>query len=289
MQPGLEGLLVAGSLLGLAAARVRAWSGLRSALAVLAAGAPRRFRALVRLRARSVWRPTRSWLALYEATGLFWAGAFERAIATAHRSGGAPDGRLKTLLLALEVESLIFSDRLAEARQLFELHEELLASLAPNAFGIADGATLDAVLRFHAGELDSSWERLDALRGATGGRTAASRVIQFYLAAIAHKRGRHDEARLHLEATIREGGDLFIARWATQTHEEIFAGEPLPASAGATVSVASTPLWFPYSEENSSNATKPSSPHSSSTKRTRSTTRRHSSRLVARASMTCIS
>jgi hypothetical protein len=224
-------LVVVGCVLGLAMARVRVWRGMRSAFAVLARGSPGRFRALVRMHGRSIWRPTRAWLVFYDAVGLFWAGAFERALDAVHRASPPADGRLETLLIALEVECLVFCDRAVEARELYGRHEERLGCLAPNDLGVADGATLDGILRFHAGEIDASWERLHALRRATGGRTAASRVIHFYLAAIANKRERRDEARLHLEATILDGGDVFIARWATETHEEIFAGKPAPPEA----------------------------------------------------------
>ncbi|MDB4995226.1 MAG: hypothetical protein JWM74_2658, partial [Myxococcaceae bacterium] len=211
--------LVVATAIIILAIRLRT-SGAQRMLVALARGEPREFRARARLLGGTGARQASSWAALYEAIGLFWEGSFDRALAITRRIG-LPHAHRSILVIALDVQCLILSGRVAEARGTFDLHRARLLTLGPNVFSIAGGTTIEGMLWFHEGELERSRARLEIVRSTQRRPSPARRLVDFYLAAIAHREGRADDASAMIEAVRRGGGAIFVMRQASDAREEI--------------------------------------------------------------------
>ena len=186
----------------------------------LRAANPRRSRALARIFARAAGPRQREQLAIVEATGLLWEGAFERAIALLHSRVVA--AKAEAAPLVIELQCLLFAERPEEAKALFARHHDALRS-ARRWRG--DVAAIAAFLRFHAGDLDGARSDLAEALRLSSSHAPVKRAIHMCLAEIAHRQGREDETRLQLEHTIRHGGDLFIVEWARAQRQRLFPSD----------------------------------------------------------------
>jgi hypothetical protein len=86
----------------------------------------------------------------------------------------------------------------------------------------ADEDILAALVQFHEGDLVSSRGGLEAALERLDERWPLARLVHFLLARLERARGNADRARVHLETAIREGGDLFPARWAVQVSSDLY-------------------------------------------------------------------
>lgn len=203
-----------------------------TALMLLRSGRPRRGGAVLRLLARRSKRVPLHRQLFHEAIALFWTASFEKARARAARANAWSQGELGALPIALQIECLLFEDRVAEAKTLFAAHAAALASLPAYEHVVSSGPALEAMLRFHEGDIEGSRVELEALAGEVAEEhTPERRLISFYLGAIAHKEGRDRDAAFHLADTVERGGDLFVAKWAADTHAELFPSEAAPSRA----------------------------------------------------------
>ena len=188
-------------------------------------GRPRLYRALFRSyrqRRRLVAWQQRE---LEECFGLFWEGAFERALAGVDvPRGRANNEATRSLAVSLKIQCLIASGRPVDARRLFDTEAASLVLVKPPPFAGADENALEAMIQFHEGSFESSREKLVVALARLDARWPMSRLVHFYLGAVEHKLGRLDRARFHLEAAIRGGGDLFVTRWAEHAHSDLFPG-----------------------------------------------------------------
>jgi hypothetical protein len=223
---------------------VRTRCGRTAALRALREGNPRRYRAIVRLLRRLPAQSFRDRLALQDTFGLFWEGAFERALAriepvVRHGEAGAWWPRAVTL----KVECLIHTERYAEARSLLATRSRELWHVRSRACAGADEETLDAILLFHEGKIEASRAKVDEAMTREDARSPAARTLYFYSAAIAHTQGQLQRACSDLAAAVYWGGDLFVSKLAARAYAELFPGLPaiplgqrqrdLPRSRGA--------------------------------------------------------
>ena len=193
---------------------LRAWLIARAVERALRDGEPRRARALLRIIARRTLRPDSAWIALHEVRALFWEGNFDRAMA---RCDARPSASLTT-----KIACLMFAERPAEARQLFDAHASTLNG-APYSSLDPTPELLEAMLAFHEEDPTSSKHKLDAfLRDPPRPFT---RVAHFYLAALDHKGGRPEKARSELLAA-RSSPHSFVTRWAEDTYLELYGELP---------------------------------------------------------------
>lgn len=211
--------------------RLRAHPDEVTALALLRAGRVRRSRAALRLHARSARGARLDVARFHQAVALFWEGAFEKARAYAAEAASSDDGRLEVLSVALQVECLLFEDRVADARALFDTYAAALTSHPGYEHVVSSGSSIAAMLRFREGDIECSRTELEAIARDTDSHTPVARVISFYLGAIAHTQGHIDDARRYLVETIERGGELFVSRSAADTHGELFPDEPIPSPA----------------------------------------------------------
>ena len=212
------------------AIRVRAWLRLRRALAALRDGDPRQYRARLRLLARGIGAPPSRWRRFYDAVGLFWQGRFDASYAalTALESDGFGPllgGRLR----AMSAATLLMMDRTKPATDLLEACSSSIRSVNGPP-GVPLLSTLEGIAAFERNDLT---EARRALEGSEENEPN-SRLVHFYLAAIAQREGRRDDAHSHLFATSDKGGSLFVARWAESACAEYFPGVPPPATPALT-------------------------------------------------------
>ena len=164
---------------------------------------------------------------LEELFGLFWEGAFEKVLAGVD----VPRGRANSLAtwslaVSLKIQCLVASGRHVEARRLFDTEATSLVLLRPPVFAGIDENALEAMVQFHEGRVESSRERFLVAIDRVDACWPISRLVHFYLGAAEHKLGRIDRARFHLETAIRGGGDLFVTRWASHAHADLFPSSP---------------------------------------------------------------
>jgi peptidase C13-like protein len=214
-----------GSVLFVVRAMVRRWRLRRMAHRALIHGHPRKYRAILRSLGRLPGRPLRPWLALQQSYGLFWEGSFDRTLAHVEPLAARADvAALWSLSVTLKIQCLAFSYRVAEARRLFDAHVRDLVLVKPMPYSGADEETLEALLQFYEGSLESSRSKLEASLERLDPRWPMSRVVHFHLAAIAHRQGQRARAGAHLAAAMRGGGELFVAKWAAHAHADLFPG-----------------------------------------------------------------
>ncbi len=189
----------------------------------LSRGDPRRYRAMVRALGRGSMPPHVDWQTLHDANGRFWEGDFDRALARVEallRVAGSQ--RYAGPALELRVLTLLFLHRIEDARiSLEDCRAALPGRLRPE-LGIPPTA-LEAILRFHDGDISTSRTMLERLLRGASPRDATTSLLCYHLAAIAHAEGRLGAARAHLAATVATGGSLFVARWAIDTHAAVIA------------------------------------------------------------------
>ncbi len=219
----LAGLIAA--LLILGRAGLRELTLRRAGSRALLEGRPRRYRVLLRCYRRLRWLAPWQQRELQEYFGLFWEGAFERALAGVDVLRGRANSLVTwSLAVSLKIQCLIASGRCVEARRLFDAEATSLVLLNPPVFAGADENALEAMIQFHEGNFESCRERLAVALDRLDARWPMSRLIHFYLGAAEHKLGATERARFHLETAIRGGGDLFVTRWASHAHGDLFPG-----------------------------------------------------------------
>src|SRR6266540_1535747 len=206
------------------AGRAHASIGKRRVRRALSEGDPRQSRIALRFLAHACTPPPSEWRTFYDAIGLFWEGAFERALVRAESlTTEAQNEQVAGQAIAMKIACLTFTERIVEARQLLSAHSAELRTARPIEDSGIDGELLDAILQFYCGAVVSSRTRLELLAADSGILISPARhIIRFYLAAVAHQEGCGADARSYLDQIITEGRDLFIARWAFQMCEEFF-------------------------------------------------------------------
>jgi hypothetical protein len=205
-------------------AGLRELAARRAARRALLAGDPRRFRAIFRCyRQRLSSRQRRE---LEQCFGLFWEGAFDRALASVEPKGRASSMAIRSLAISLQIQCLTAVGRHDEARRLFDAESNSLVLVGPPPYAGADEAVLQAMLQFHEGAYEPCREKLLAALGRLDPQWPQSRLVHFYLGAVEHKVGRTDRARFHLEAAMRDGGNLFVTRWAQHALSDLFPDVP---------------------------------------------------------------
>jgi len=215
----LGGALGAGLALGalrLGARKLGRLGLAREAWALVAAGSPRRARALLRLHTRG--KPKTEDALTCEALALFWEGSFDAALtASCHAAavgeleGAGPSRRAQ----AIAVLALTYGGDAPDARHLLSLmqddpREEAIAELSP--------AFLEATVAFHEGLVDraanaDTREAFGAL-AAVGTSRAHGTLAALHLAAIAHAEGDLVRTREILTPLVSDGGPTFVRRWA---------------------------------------------------------------------------
>jgi hypothetical protein len=225
--------------------------GTRAALKALSGGSPRTYRASMRA-LRRIWSgPWLQWVlpeahrtgwALIECYGLFWEGAFDRALARVEPLVAQKDASIWPLTVLLKVECLLFDDRVVDARQVLVAHRRDLWAVPSRANEGADLEMVEALLRFYEGALDESGSLLAEFVASAGACSPNVRLAHFHLAAIAFRQGRSQETvRSHLLTAAYRGGSLFPASWAEQAHAELFPGVP-PISRETALAKAGPPM-----------------------------------------------
>jgi hypothetical protein len=190
-------------------------------------GKPRKSRALSRILARGRARHERLAMAVTEANALLWEGELDRAIAFVDRvEVPAYLSGMRAVFTLIKLESLVFDERIDEARALFAANAEALDALA---VGKADVEAIAGFLRFHEGDLAAAQRLLEASLATANQEDPIKRGAHFCLAAIAHREGREEDTRRHLRATIERGADLFLVDWALDQWKELFPRQPPPS------------------------------------------------------------
>ena len=124
--------------------------------------------------------------------------------------------------VAAYIESLVFDERIVDARALFAEHEARLAASRPLAPHVV---ALRGYLAFHAGDLEAAKTLLAPV--AKLARPLGARA-SFYLSAIAYRTGDEAETKRRLGDAIRHGGRTFIAAWARDQWADRFPLELPP-------------------------------------------------------------
>ncbi len=157
---------------------------------------------------------------------MLWQGQSSRCIAFVHRRlSRVETPRLRAIPTVLEIESLIFEGRLADAQALYDERAELLAE----GHGIeSDLGAIRGFFKAELGDLAGARRELEHVLRRDVRFNPIVRAVHLCLAEIAEREGRSAEARNHLECAMARGGELFIVHWARDTWVERFGVEGLP-------------------------------------------------------------
>lgn len=201
-----------------------------SIVGALAAGHPRRARALLRLQQRRWPRMPARWLALREASALFWEGSFERSLQVANRLiDQGPSHRSVGWARLMRAACLVMLNRPEEARP-------DIAALRDGVPAVGDGLSLKirtqilaGLVAFQEGDMNTSQRRLEAHEHSLGERNPWGALIRFQLAAIAFQQGRVEECQRMLALVLRADSELFVVRLAAHAHADLLPHTPMPS------------------------------------------------------------
>lgn len=124
--------------------------------------------------------------------------------------------------IAAYIESLVFDERIDDARALFSQHDARLE--ADRALSDQLSA-LRGYFAFHADDFARAKAFLTPV--AKLARPLGARA-SFYLSAIAYRSGNDAEMKRRLGDAIRDGGRTFIAQWAREQWADRFPLDPPP-------------------------------------------------------------
>ncbi|HXX70472.1 MAG TPA: C13 family peptidase [Polyangiaceae bacterium] len=181
----------------------------------VAAGRPRRARALLRVVARRRWPAPESWMQRIEAIALLWDGLFEAAADRAARvRAHTADLHVATAAVEIEVLSCLLAGQIERARDLFAEHRaDLRRRDATRHWLTLNDEALEALLHFHEGRIQACAIGLGNTMKRVRG-TPPRHIASFYAAAVAYRESRFDDAQDLLGSVARDGNRLFVARWA---------------------------------------------------------------------------
>lgn len=206
------------------------WAARVAAIArALAAGHPRRARALIRLVRRRWLRPSAQWLTASEAWGLFWEGSYERGIEVANRLVARDPARRWTGRASLvRAGCLVLLDRRGEARSDIVALRDGMRAVGEGTFVQARAHVLGAIVTFQDGDWTASRNELESGERWFPRSAPWRALARFYLAAIAQRQGRPDDCRRFLTDVLHADEELAVVRLARHAQADLFPDLPMP-------------------------------------------------------------
>ena len=195
----------------------------------LAAGHPRRARALIRLIRRRWLRPSARWLTAGEAWALFWEGSYERGIEVANRLVARDPARRWTGRASLvRAGCLVLLDRRDEARSDIVALRDGMRAVGEGTFVQARAHVLGAIVTFQDGDWTASRSELESSERWFPRSAPWRTLARFYLAAIAYRQGRPDDCHRLLRDVLHADEELAVVRLAKHLHADLFPHLPMP-------------------------------------------------------------